>query len=137
MYKLFLVYVICYYILAILFIILSVLLVVIDCYYLLIHGYMYVDSIWLFLLILILYLLVLFVYSFIHYVNYVLTAYNNLYLLASGYPLAGCVSTPLFYRCSKWEKNKKTLFHSTLFISFISKFVYNHNLCYNLLERLC
>ena len=135
MYRLFLVYVICYYILSILFIILFVLLIVIDCYYLLIYR-VYVcsfnsivsfdtDIMFIFL----------FVYSFIYYVNYMLTTYNNIYLIPSGYPLGGYDSTPYFFRCSRWEKNKKTLFHSTLSISFISKFVHNHNLCYNLLER--
>ena len=73
--------------------------------------------------------------SCIYYVNYMLTTYNNIYLIPSGYPLGGYDSTPYFFRCSRWEKNKKTLFHSTLFISFISKFVHNHNLWYNLLER--
>ena len=112
-------------------------LIVIDCYYLLIYSYMYLFLIRLFILILILYLLVLFVYSFIYYVNYMLTTYNHTYLIPSGYPLGGCLCTPYFFRCSRCEKNKKTLFHSTLFISFISKFVHNNNLCYNLLERLC
>ena len=135
MYKLFLVYIIRYYILSILFIVLFVLLIVIDCYYLLIYMCMYVHLTWLFRLILILYLFILFVYSFIYYVNYVLTTYNHTSLIPSGYPLGGYDSTPYFFRCSRWEKNKKTLFHSTLFISFISKFVHNHNLCYNLLER--